>query len=157
VYNDPDCDFVDGELEVRNAGKYKHSRLQAAFTGYLFARERLWGIRTLTEQRLRLSSSRIRIPDVCVLLEEQPRDEVIADPPFLCVEIVSPDDSLSRVMIRLNDYLAFGVPNVWLIDPDSEHSYVATTAGLIEAHDNILRTANPEIVVPVSELFQALK
>ena len=61
------------------------------------------------------------------------------------------------MMVRLNDYIAFGVPNVWLIDPDSERSYVATTAGLIEAHDNILRTANPNIVVPIVELFEGLR
>jgi hypothetical protein len=44
-------------------------------------------------------------------------------------------------------------------DPDLStagfrRSYVATSEGLIEAHDNILRTTNPDIIVPVLKLFE---
>jgi Uma2 family endonuclease len=154
---EPDCDYVDGALQERNLGKFDHSRLQALLTIYLGSRERLWGICTITEQRIRLSGKRVRIPDVCVLLDGQPKDQVIEVPPFICIEILSPDDSVSGMMERLDDFRAFGVPNVWLIDPRRERSYFATSTGLIEAHDNILRTANPEISVPIAELFEGLR
>jgi Uma2 family endonuclease len=154
---EPDCDYVDGALQERNLGTFDHSRLQALFTAYLGNRERIWGICTITEQRIRVSGKRVRIPDICVLLDGQPRDQVIEVPPFICIEILSPDDSVSGMMERVDDYLAFGVPNVWLIDPRRERSYLATSTGLIEAHDNILRTVNPEIAVPVAELFEGLR
>jgi Uma2 family endonuclease len=153
---EPDCDFVDGSLEERNLGKLKHSRLQIILAAYLFSREKQLGIYAITEQRIRVAGKRVRIPDICVLLNGQPRAEVIDVPPFLCVEILSPDDTLAKMMARINDYLAFGVPNIWVIDPDGERSYFATAAGLMESHENILRTADPEIVVPVFELFENL-
>lgn len=154
---EPDCDYVDGALQVRNLGKKHHSRFQTALASYFFVREKQLGIRGYTEQRIRLSPSRVRIPDFCVLRREQPDEDVIEVPPFICVEILSPDDSVSGMMERLEDYLAFGVPNVWLIDPRRERSYLATSSGLIEAHDNILRTETPEIVVPITELFESVR
>jgi Uma2 family endonuclease len=154
---EPDCDYVDGVLEERNLGKVDHSRLQALLTIYLGSRERIWGICTVTEQRVRVSGKRVRIPDVCVLLDGHPKEQVIDVPPFMCIEILSPDDSVSGMMERLDDYMSFGVPNVWLIDPRRERSYFVTAAGLIEAHDNTLRSTNPEIILPVSELFESLR
>lgn len=154
---EPDCDYVDGVLEERNLGKFDHSRLQALLTIYLGSRERIWGICTVTEQRVRVSGKRVRIPDVCVLLDSHPKEQVIDVPPFICIEILSPDDSVSGMMERLDDYMSFGVPNVWLIDPRRERSYFATAAGLIEAHDNTLRSTNPGIILPVSELFESLR
>jgi Uma2 family endonuclease len=109
---DPDCDYIDGLLEERNSGKGDHSRLQIALGAYLFTREKLWGIRAVTEQRVRVAGGRVRISDICVLLAGQPREQVIGVPPFLCVEILSPDDSLSSMMARVDDYLEFGVANV---------------------------------------------
>ncbi len=154
---EPDCDYVDGVLEERNVGKHKHSRLQTLLAIYLGNRERSWGIITLTEQRIRVAGKRVRIPDVCVLLDGQPHEDVLVLPPFACIEIMSPDDSISSMTNRLNDFLAFGVPNVWLIDPYRERCYVAAPAGLSEAHDNIPRTANPEITIPFSDLFASLR
>jgi Uma2 family endonuclease len=40
-------------------------------------------------------------------------------PPLLVAEILSPDDRISRVLIRTDQYLKCGVALFWLIDPDS--------------------------------------
>jgi Uma2 family endonuclease len=154
---EPDCDYVEGALQERNVGTFDHGRLQALLTTYLGSHERLWGTCTITEQRIRVSGKRVRIADICVLLDGQPKDQVIGVPPFICIEILSPDDSVSGMMERVDDYLAFGVPNAWLIDPRRQRSYSATSSGWIEAHDNILRTETPEIVVPVAELFERVR
>ena len=153
---EPDCDYVDGVLEERNVGKRQHSRLQTALGSYLYTREKLWGIQAYTEQRVRDSPSRVRIPDVCVMLKSQPYEDVLAVPPFICIEILSPDDQMSRVTERIDDYLFFGVPYVWVIDPRRRRSYAYTAAGMTEAHDAILRTADPEIVLPLLELWESL-
>ena len=85
----PDCDFIDGEV-----------RLQA-----------------LCALRMRVSSSRVRIPDVVVSEIPLPDEEVFSSPPYLCIEVMSPDDTFAAMQERLDDYLKFGVPNVWLVDP----------------------------------------
>jgi Uma2 family endonuclease len=153
----PDCDYVDGEVVERNLGKHEHARVQYALGGYFSAREKLWGIYGLTEQRTQVAPRRVRISDICVLLDGQQIDDVLQVPPFLCVEILSPDDTMSSMQERIDDYLNFGVPNVWVIDPRRARCYVFTKGAMVEAKDNILRTSNPDIVVPANELFESLR
>lgn len=47
--------------------------------------------------------------------------------PDLAVEILSPDDRMSRVMEKLQFYLTNGVRLVWLIDPDTRTVTVMST------------------------------
>jgi len=88
-----------------------------------------------------------------VVLGGRPKEQIFRTPPFICIEILSPDDRLSRVQVKLNDYLHFGVPYVFLLDPETRKAYRWTTAGMLEVSE--LRTENPEIVVPLAELFEA--
>jgi Uma2 family endonuclease len=53
---------------------------------------------------------------------------------------------------RIDDYLAFGVPNVWIVNPRRLRAYCCTPDGMWEAKDGILRTENPKITVPILEL-----
>lgn len=62
---EPDCDYVDGELEERNVGERSHARLQARIAAFLLARYEALGIEVFTEIRIRVSATRFRIPDVC--------------------------------------------------------------------------------------------
>ena len=65
---DPDRDYVDGELQERNLGEQPHSLTQTNLAVFLFTKGELqWGIRVLTEQRVQVSPTRFRVPDVCVL------------------------------------------------------------------------------------------
>jgi Uma2 family endonuclease len=54
---------------------------------------------------------------------------------------------------KIDDYLRFGVPYVWIINPRLRKGYVATNAGVVEAVSGVLETADPAIQVPVAELF----
>lgn len=147
----PDCDYVDGVIEERNLGEYDHGRLQLKVSGYFLLREKQWGIRVVPEQRVQVSPTRFRIPDVCVILGE-PDGQIFRKAPFICIEILSPEDRLLRVQERMNDYLAFGVPYVFHLDPHTRKAFRWTTAGMTEVPE--LRTENPEFVVPLSELFE---
>src|SRR5580698_830126 len=110
VYS-PDCDFVDGVLEDRHVGEKDHSLLQAALIAWFFAKRKELGIEVFPEQRVQVSASRYRLPDVCVTLGE-PDEQIFTTPPFLCIEILSPEDQMGRVLAKISDYLNFGVPYV---------------------------------------------
>jgi len=112
----PDRDFVDGMLEDRNVGERDHSRLQGALIAWLYARRRELGIEIYPDQRVQVSASRDRVPDICVTVGE-PDEQIFTTPPFLCMEILSPEDQMGRVLVKIADYLDFGVRFVWLIDP----------------------------------------
>ena len=106
---EPDCDYVDGEIQERNVGERTRTRLQARITGDLLTQYEASGIEVFTQIRIRVSQSRFRIPDVCATVGD-PGEEVLTRPPFLCVEILSPKDRMSRLEVRIQDYLKMGVP-----------------------------------------------
>jgi Uma2 family endonuclease len=150
---EPDCDYVDGHIEERNLGEWDHSRLQLRIGAYLLAQYGREGVEVVTEQRIRIQPRRYRIPDLCVVLGN-PGEQVLTKPPFLCIEILSPEDRMNRVEIRIADYLAMGIAYVWVLDPQTRQAYVATSAeGLREVKSGILRTENPVLEVPLAEVF----
>jgi Uma2 family endonuclease len=151
---EPDCDYVDGHLEERNLGERTHSRLQLQIGAYFLARQKAWNTFAMTECRIRVKPTRIRIPDVCVFLGD-PGQEVPTKPPFLCIEVLSPEDRLNRVRTRIQDFLDMGVKYVWILDPYAKTAYLVTAgAGLREVTDGILRTENPTFEVPLADLFE---
>src|SRR5689334_10080658 len=101
----PDCDYVDGHVEERNLGEFDHSRLQTALAIYFGSRQKQLGITVVVEQRVQVKPTRFRIPDVCVVLGET-KEQIFRTPPFLCIEILSKDDRLNQMQIRVDDYLA---------------------------------------------------
>jgi Uma2 family endonuclease len=50
------------------------------------------------------------------------------------------------------DYLNFGVPYVWLIDPESRKAWRCTPGAMLEVSE--LRTESPTMVVPLEALFE---
>jgi len=151
---EPDCDYVDGHIEERNVGEVTHARLQLRIGAYLLARYESQGIVGMTEVRVQVRPARFRVPDVCVTVGE-PGEEVLTKPPFICIEILSPEDRMSRIEARINDYLAMGGPYVWVLDPQTKQAFAATTAtGLQEVKSGVLKAENPALEVPLSEIFR---
>lgn len=153
---EPDCDYVDGQVQERNVGERLHSILQGEFIYYFRSRQHQWRLRAFPEQRIRIAPGRYRIPDLAIYKEPAPRDPVFTTPPFIAIEILSSEDRMSRIRQRIDDYLKFGVLYVWVIDPETRKADVYTPGHFYEAADLILRTENPAIEVPLAELFQAL-
>jgi Uma2 family endonuclease len=147
----PDCEYLDGELLERNVDESDHSRLQMLLSHYLCGREKEWGILVVPEQRVQVKPARFRVPDIAVLTGP-PCGPIIQTPPFLCIEILSPRDRMQEMQERIDDYLNFGVRYVWLIHPGTRRAFVYTSEEIHEVKDGVLRTENPNIRVPLSEL-----
>lgn len=147
----PDCEYIDGELLERNVGEWDHSRLQMVLSYYLCSREKEWGILVLPELRVQVKATRFRVPDITVIMR-RPEGGIIKEPPFLCVEILSPRDRMQEMQERIDDYIAFGVKCVWLIHPKTRRAFVYTAEGVREIKDSVLSTENPDIRVPLADL-----
>jgi Uma2 family endonuclease len=148
----PDRDYVDGVVVERNMGEKDHSRLQGMLVGYLFLRREEWGIHVFPEQRVQVKPTRFRIPDICVVAGAEPEEQIFTTPPLVCIEILSKDDRWSQVQERIDDYLAFGVRHVWVIDPRSRKAYEFTSEGMHQVQE--LRTQEPAISIPLPALFE---
>ena len=152
----PDCDYVDGRLVERNVGERDHSQVQRELIHYFRTRRRELGVHVFPEQRIQVSATRFRVPDVCVVTGAEPADPIFHEPPLLCDEILSRRDRLEDMQQRIGDYLAFGVRFVWVIDPRSRRAWVHTASGAREAADGILRTEDPFLAVPLRDPFGEL-
>ncbi len=150
----PDREYIDGELLERNVGRVDHARLQIIIAAFLFRLESDLRISALTEVRVQVKPTRFRIPDICVVLGGV-RDEAALDrPPFVCIEILSKDDTMSSMQERIADFQEFGVPYVWLIDPRLKRCYAYTKDGMRALAEGDLTTESPEIRLPLAEIFK---
>ena len=148
----PDCDYVDGEVQERNLGEQSHSRLQFRIVFWLGSRERQFRFRVLPECRLQVRKDRFRIPDIMLIPVEAAGERIVRTPPLLCIEIMSPGDTPARIRERAQDYFATGAPVCWIIDPISGQAWTATTAGLTEPTDGVLRAG--DIEMPLREVLE---
>ncbi len=117
----PDCEYIDGVILERNVGQGKHAFTQSRLLIRLTKLTEHRSLLVLVEQRTRVAPSRVRIPDVCVV---QKLEEVISEPPLLCVEVLSPDDRWARVNATIADYQAMGVSCVWVVNPYESRAWI---------------------------------
>ena len=149
----PDREYVDGEIRERNVGKWEHSRVQWLLAAWFFTHEKEWGITGSTEQRVRVSENRVRVPDV-VVLTAGAQPEVLTDPPLLVIEILSPDDSYSDTQERAQDYRTMGVETVWIIDPKTRTGRMCSGSEWVES--SRLEVKGTPLYVNLPDIFSQL-
>ncbi len=149
----PDREYVDGEVLERNVGKNEHSRLQILLGSWFVRLEDEWNVAAFTEQRVQVSPTRVRIPDV-LLVPLAPHPDVFVDPPILVVEILSPDDSYAETQRRADDYFKMGVETVWIIDPVNRTGRVCVGKAWIESET--LQVTGTAIWVSLPDIFSRL-
>jgi len=104
------------------------------------------------ERRVQVKPTRFRIPDICVVAGAEPEEQIFTTPPLVCIEILSSDERLSEMQKRCQDYLKFGVPYVWILDPHKHKAFHCTLSGIFEV--TVLATENPAIHIPLDALFE---
>jgi len=147
---DPDVEFVDGALVERNVGDWLHSLIQSNILVAL--RRKYPQLKVVVELRSKTASTRYRIPDVTVLLAA-PQSDYLLDAAFVAVEVLSEDDVMSRVIAKLKEYAAQGVPNIWLIDPRLQLMSVYRPPALVEIEGDTISTADSSIELSRAEIF----
>ena len=136
----PDMEYVDGQLVERKVGEYLHSRLQALIAVALMGRERERRFRVFTELRVQVNDEpRYRIPDICVKALPHQVTPILTQPD-LAIELVSPDDEVPEMLTKIGDYLAAGIPYVWVVDPYKRTLVEADQAGIRRPARQLLAT-----------------
>ena len=147
----PDCDYIEGILQERNVGEISHSEAQTALVVY--ARTQIPGCWSGVEVRVQVKADRFRVPDVTIVRGGKPLGRIITTPPEVAVEILSPEDRATDIQDRIDDYLAFGIPCVWVIRPETGRAWIHTSDGSREAKDGFLRNPAGDIAVPLASIF----
>lgn len=133
----PDCEYLDGHLVERNVGEIGHGDAQGRT--YAFVLLNGGGVWAGVEIRVQVRPDRFRVPDVVIVRGGRPTGRIITVPPEVAVEVLSPEDRAADVQDKIDDYLRFGVPAVWLIDPERQRAWMRTHAGSREALYGVLR------------------
>jgi Uma2 family endonuclease len=76
-------------------------------------------VRIRPELRVQVGPNRFRVPDVSILDRAQPVEQIITHAPVAVFEILSSEDTVRRLMRKLNDYQAMGIPEIWVVDPET--------------------------------------
>ena len=75
-------------------------------------------------------------------------------PPVAIIEVLSPEDRVSRYQQRLDDYRAMGVANVWVIDPMRRKAFDCSQGGWQPVDKLVM--ANPPVEIPLDPLWKKL-
>src|SRR5213080_2227674 len=118
-YPDGDREYLDGMVVERNVGTPGHSALQKILIVHLAAFEKDLQIAVRPECRTRIEETRYRVPDVLVMLRPfRQNDRVVLDPPWVIIEILSPDDKMKDTLQRFREYEKIGVRHIVQMDPE---------------------------------------
>jgi len=72
-----------------------------------------------------------RVPDVTILNRNHPVEQIITRPPIAVIEILSPEDSLSRMLKKLREYQQMGIQTILILNPGGDDHYRFSAFGLI--------------------------
>ena len=131
-FPDLDREYRDGEIVERTLPDFLHSRTQVLLAAFFEVLRKRFPVFVCSELRVKVREGLILIPDICVFWPERPKVLLPDSPPLIAIEILSPDDRLTAARDKLEEYRAWGVKHVWLVDPHSRRMY-ACDAGLTEA------------------------
>ena len=119
-------ELVDGEIEVSPAGMY-HAEIVIKIIHILatYLDDHPIGKIYGDNVGLIFPNRNLRSPDVSFIkIEKLPGGispvtfgEMVPD---LAVEVLSPDDRPSRLAQKIGEFLEFGVPLVWVVDPQTQ-------------------------------------
>jgi Uma2 family endonuclease len=115
---EPDAEYVDGEIEERAAGEFDHSIWQKAIVFWFEQQARTGQVRVCPELRVRVAQDCFLVPDVTLLDRNRPIEQIITHPPVAVFEILSPADTLKRVMAKCGKYEQMSIRTILVIDPD---------------------------------------
>jgi Uma2 family endonuclease len=154
----PASEFIDGEIFQKPMPKGKHSIVQRELTFTID--------RPLTAQKLARAFPELRctfggrsiVPDVSVFKTDRiPRDPdgTVANDfeiaPDWTIEILSPDQSQTKVVKNIVHCLQHGTTLGWLIDPADRTIFIYHPDGPIEVFDK------PEAQLPVPEFARTIE
>ncbi|MEO8098424.1 MAG: Uma2 family endonuclease [Acidobacteriota bacterium] len=150
-FPDIDKEYWDGKIVERSLPDNPHSATQALLIAFFMALRKTLHTYPRPELRLKLSDGLFRIPDVSVFHPHASPELVPTTPPLIAIEILSPDDRMTEVHAKLEEYSAWGVPHVWLVDPQSKRMY---SCDPVFTHVQSLRVPELNLELTAADIFE---
>jgi Uma2 family endonuclease len=115
----PHYEYWDGEAVQKAMPTVLHSVLQAVLTALLWS----LGFKSGPEIRLKLDPDYEPVPDVIAIEGAWPSLAYPTEPFEIVVEILSPEDSFSRILRKCRLYEKWGIRRILVVDPTERIIY----------------------------------
>lgn len=161
-------EFTHGTLEFLEVTTYSHQVIVIVLYELLqaFVRPLKDGRALVSPIRIRVAPGLIREPDVVYLTQQRiPKDRIsLPDGADLVMEVVSrSDESRNRdLVLKRRDYASAGIPEYWVVDPESATVTVLTLdgdrykeAGIYGLGEKAVSLRLPGFEVAVTEVMTA--
>jgi Uma2 family endonuclease len=158
------CEILDGKLRFLPSPGTKHQRISIALAFALLQQLNKFGTVLAAPCDVWLSRDYTVQPDLLFVCKE--RSGIIGEykiqgPPDLVIEILSEGTRTRDLGAKRKIYSRFGVPEYWVIDPDSETVEVLVwseigyvSAGSPKKHGRLRSPCLRGALLPVSEIFK---
>jgi Uma2 family endonuclease len=117
----PACDYVDGVLYQKSMPTRKHGSIQIGLGQFINIG--FPGFNASSEVNVRIRPGKYLVPDLIVQHRDRMQDPYPTEPVHLCIEILSPEDRISVVIAKCEEYHAWGVETVWIVDPENPRAW----------------------------------
>jgi Uma2 family endonuclease len=146
----PEREYWFGEAIPKTGGTSLHGAVQLSVA--LLLNGIAWKV--ALEARLKIVPYAQPVPDIIVSRAkfEQPYP---TKPMEICVEILSPEDQLKKVIQKAGYYLDWGVPYCWIVDPGTRTAWIVTAEHRdgIWIHPDGSLSAGDDTEIPLAEIF----
>ena len=99
---------------------------------------------------MQIDPSQFRVPDVTLISRDAPREQVVKHPPLAVFEILSPEDTMTKMLEKLSGYEQMGIGTIWVIEPKKPAYYLHRGGQLLPA--TIFELPGTNFSVPLSEI-----
>ncbi len=154
----PASEYIDGEIIQKPMPQGQHSIIQLELGMEINQALRRKGIATAFSELRCTFGGRSIVPDLSVFEDARiPSDEngdienVFSIPSDWTIEILSPDQSTTKVLKNINHCLAYGTQMGWLIDPKERSVFVMGIDRTFQIIDE------PSITLPVPAFAKSIE
>ncbi|NPA54058.1 MAG: Uma2 family endonuclease, partial [Aquificae bacterium] len=122
-------EIIDGEIKEMAPAGFEHGKYEYKFAFFFEKHLKDKGYISVGEVGILISKNplRIRGADIVYISKKRTKEEpkgILEIPPDLIIEIISPNNTISEMEEKIEDYFSIGVPKVILVDPQTRKVFV---------------------------------
>jgi Uma2 family endonuclease len=151
---EPNGEYIDGVVVQKTMPTWLHGRVQGRMFALIDSRfpEYVVG----TEPTVQIAAKKFLVPDLAVQDASTVQKPYPSKPIVLCIEVLAPDDSLSKTLAKCDMYHEWGTLNTWIVDPESRRAWQYIKGSAVQEIDQSGELQAGSIHIPIADIFQGL-
>ncbi len=150
----PNAEYEDGVVRHKSMPTYLHNRIARELM--LLIMKYNPTLDAVQEQHVQIREGKYLIPDVLAQYSNDIQSPYVNRPVPLCAEVLSPQDTISQVFAKCEEYHRWGVPTVWVVDPQTRLAWIYSQGGVPHEVSPTANLVAENLSIPLAEVFRGL-